>query len=345
MAELELAIEKFSEIDGIGAEELKDMLIPKLGTTLSRETKGYNVYVDLMQHKLNKLGYKDMEGKELKEDGVFGTNTEFAVNTFKETNKLWNHNEYRGKVGQTSYDMLYSGKARRSPGYDDQGTGNGTGMSEEEFRAEMEKLVKSNLNLVEYYKGFNSTNDALDVVFKYDERIAEVSKQLGIPKELIQTVLFKEIRMYDIKDVVGDLAVIEYHTGVNTTQLYMPNNIPIQFNDIKKVRDSSTGLGQIFAKTAILAEQSINNSSLNYKNDKDILTIWNKLQNDSENIYYAGLVLKAEAKGLGVDLGNASSSDLQKVLARYNGTDYRAKEYGAETIQYYDLFKKYSSVR
>ena len=123
MAELELEIEKFSEIDGIGAEELKDMLIPKLGTTLSRETKGYNVYVDLMQHKLNKLGYKDMEGKELKEDGVFGTNTEFAVNTFKETNKLWNSKEYRGKVGQTSYDMLYSGKARRSPGYDDQGTG------------------------------------------------------------------------------------------------------------------------------------------------------------------------------------------------------------------------------
>ena len=104
-----MEIEKFSEIDGIGAEELKDMLIPKLGTTLSRETKGYNVYVDLMQHKLNKLGYKDMEGKELKEDGVFGTNTEFAVNTFKETNKLWNHNEYRGKVGQTSYDMLFSG--------------------------------------------------------------------------------------------------------------------------------------------------------------------------------------------------------------------------------------------
>jgi len=56
--------------------------------------------------------------------------------------------------------------------------------------------------------------------------------------------------------------------------------------------DSSTGLGQIFAKTAILAENIVNgNYSLDYKNQDHLWSMWRKLCNDNTNIYYVGLIL------------------------------------------------------
>lgn len=109
--------------------------------------------------------------------------------------------------------------------------------------------------------------------------------------------------------------------------------------------DSSTGLAQIFAATAINAEKSFNsNSKLDSKNQDDIWGMWQKLQNENTNIYYVGLVLKMESKEIGVsDMTKSSNQQIENTFAGYNGSGQAAALYGNQTMQYYDLFKRYNS--
>lgn len=76
-------------------------------------TEVFNPLVLQLQKKLNELGYVDKNGKPLDEDGWFYTNTLYAVNAFKEANGLWNFGEYEGKVGQTTWDLMFSDRAKR----------------------------------------------------------------------------------------------------------------------------------------------------------------------------------------------------------------------------------------
>ncbi len=71
----------------------------------------YNPKVAELQKRLNELGYVGKNGEQLAEDGQFGSNTLHAVNSFKDTNKLWNHGEYAGKVGDTTWGLLFSDDA------------------------------------------------------------------------------------------------------------------------------------------------------------------------------------------------------------------------------------------
>jgi RHS repeat-associated protein len=167
----------------------------------------------------------------------------------------------------------------------------------------------------------NMVKKAVDKVLSYDDMITAVSTELGVPKEMIQAVLTREIYCANLTDKAADLTVKE---------------------GIKK--DSSTGLGQIFAGTAINAEKQVYGSSV--RNNKEE---WNILQNDLNNIFYVGLVLKAKAEELNEngkittsDLTKASSGDLQKVLAYYNGTGDKAKNYGASVKGYYNAFNIYN---
>ena len=70
-----------------------------------------------------------------------------------------------------------------------------------------------------------------------------------MPKEMIQSVLYRELICYGVDDVAKDIVVQQY---------YISKEIPIQgiaydvynlFDLNGKVNDSSTGIGQIFAST------------------------------------------------------------------------------------------------
>ena len=320
-----MEIEKFSEIDGIGAEELKDMLIPKLGTKLSRETKEYNVYVDLMQHKLNKLGYKDMEGKELKEDGVFGTNTEFAVNTFKETNKLLNSKEYRGKVGQTSYDMLFSGKARRAPEYDDQGTG--------KYDTLIERL-KSSPDDINYQKILKVIEKHGITDFTYEVFQSIVNSEIRGTLESTNYILgnnFKYLAEYNGVSSYANFSVLMVDGEITLIRVGR-DKTQVGFYDITKTdffsqefdgRDASSIFDDYIPTTGL--DTNLNNSkklsNKNYKFYENKATntaeiFWKHLKSDSE-------VIKELARGLDTISGQEDNTG----IATDFGDVYKATKY------------------
>ncbi len=89
---------------------MKTLIIPSLDGVLSRNVSVYSDDVKRMQQRLNELGYLDANGNKLDEDGYFGDKTLEAVNRFKEDHQLWNHDEYAGKVGQTTWEYLFRNK-------------------------------------------------------------------------------------------------------------------------------------------------------------------------------------------------------------------------------------------
>lgn len=82
----------------------------KLIMPLSIKTQGVNEQVKILQQKLNQLGYTDAQGRKLVVDGQFGNNTLAAVNLYKEKNNIANTGEYRGVVGNTTWEYLLDDK-------------------------------------------------------------------------------------------------------------------------------------------------------------------------------------------------------------------------------------------
>ncbi|NLW90091.1 MAG: hypothetical protein GXY34_00620 [Syntrophomonadaceae bacterium] len=64
--------------------------------------------VKQMQARLNWLDYTGLNAKPLVIDGYFGANTLTAVNTFKILNSLGNVGYYQGKVGEQTWNKLFS---------------------------------------------------------------------------------------------------------------------------------------------------------------------------------------------------------------------------------------------
>jgi hypothetical protein len=166
---------------------------------------------------------------------------------------------------------------------------------------------------------YQDQKQCVDVILGYDSRITEISQQLGVPKEMIQAIMYRELTCMGADDIAADVAVA---AGLR--------------------KDSSTGIGQVFAETAIKAEKIVNgDKELNPENKDDIKKVWQWLQDDNTNIYYIGLVLKSIAIESKIDLSNVSRQQMEAIIARYNGFGSDAARYGSQTMQYYDLFKRY----
>jgi hypothetical protein len=238
-----------------------------------------------------------------------------------------------------------------------------TKITEQELRGQLGELIKGDLNFIEVNKnlGFNSTDEAIDIVLKYDATISDVSAELGVPKALIQAVLFKELRMKDIRDVAADSMVSEYYRYMNGLVMYSELSLwqkmvigPPQPGLMNE--DSSTGLGQIFASTAIEAHNAgikrgdMRGELIDYNDWRQREKTWNDLRDEKTNILYVGLVLKHKAEKLNEDEGlqikeltSATDYQLERIHARYNGFGDKAAEYGKETKHYHDIFAQYNN--
>ena len=80
----------------------------ELKKALSINTKGVSKEVELLQRKLNELGYTDAKGRKLEEDGRFGANTLAAVNKYKINKNINNKGANYGIVGETTWKILMS---------------------------------------------------------------------------------------------------------------------------------------------------------------------------------------------------------------------------------------------
>ena len=101
-----------NEVNNKPAEEEKGKNetnpIPPLSGILSYNPNVYSEDVLKMQKRLNEI-YAGVSGyKKIKEDGYFGPETLAAVNRYKEEHGLWNFGEYAGKVGETTWNHMFS---------------------------------------------------------------------------------------------------------------------------------------------------------------------------------------------------------------------------------------------
>lgn len=202
-----------------------------------------------------------------------------------------------------------------------------------------------------------SGKEAIDLILKNSSIIEKTASNLSMPKAVIQAILFREIYCIGYDDDVADALVTEYYAYKEQIDAYekmswwqqIISGYPTPYIGMRE--DSSTGLGQIFAKTAINAHNFcikdgvLSSIPYDYDNWKDRKKVWYNLKDDEKyNIQYVGLVLYHAADMVNVNnLYNLKSEDAKKVLARYNGTNSSAKAYGGIVYKYYKLFNQYNA--
>lgn len=172
-----------------------------------------------------------------------------------------------------------------------------------------------------------STGKAFEAILSYDWLFTSLARQLNLRKALIQAPVLWELRKLNPLDFLADKDVIDGDRD-----------------------DSSTGWGQIFAWVAIEARnycrtQGIINGTV--LTDSDKREVWEKLHSDaSYNLQTAAYLTIYNAHQIGLPRPSLATSvpESQRILARYNGTDERAEQYGRELIGLYNVLEGYNSL-
>ena len=176
-----------------------------------------------------------------------------------------------------------------------------------------------------------SANKAINLVLNKDASISKASNQLKVPKSFLQAILLREISNINDLDSIADKAVEMYFDEVEKK------------GSSQKKADSSTGLGQIFAATAIESHNELVSKGIindNRIDANDIATrksIWYKLKDDDEyNILAVAKALKAKAsyKGFASKLYQLDDSQKQSLFKAYNGSGTDAQKYGEVVLSY-----------
>ncbi|EWC61824.1 putative peptidoglycan binding domain protein [Actinokineospora spheciospongiae] len=181
----------------------------------------------------------------------------------------------------------------------------------------------------------NSTTEAVDVVLALDWLITRLARSYRMRKALIQCPLLWEYRAYNVGDPAADALVRQYHEGTGVGPA-----------------DSSTGLGQVFARTAITAtnhcvRQGVIGGQLrNPDADADLWEVWQKLNGDP--VYNVGVIPAVHVWGA-ADIGVArpnpltNEDDSRRIMARYNGTANSSVGYGVAMVDLYRIFERYQA--
>ena len=160
---------------------------------------------------------------------------------------------------------------------------------------------------------------------------------------MVQAVLFQEVRFEGLEDWPTDAVVMATYSYLDQMEDYSqfvdehpflslfitPPTPPL----IMKY-DCSTGLGQVYAATAIAAYNWYYGTDYDTGDHDDLREFWEKLQNDEYNIEMIALVLAYK-------LSYTGSYD--QAMKAYNGSNDDAERYRLVTMKYYEAFKKYNS--
>ncbi|MFF1375695.1 glycoside hydrolase domain-containing protein [Streptomyces sp. NPDC058308] len=178
-----------------------------------------------------------------------------------------------------------------------------------------------------------TTTECFDILIDYDWLITRLARNLRMRKALIQCPLMWEMRAYNSGDVVAEELVINHYKGGPS-----------------KKNDCSTGLGQIFAATAIRArnhairQELIGGSLMDATKESDLWAVWQPLFKDTAyNMTTVPLVLIEGAHEIGAERPglDTGEEDSRRALARYNGTNESAQGYGTALLGLYRVFEKY----
>jgi peptidoglycan hydrolase-like protein with peptidoglycan-binding domain len=193
----------------------------------------------------------------------------------------------------------------------------------------------------------NTTTEAVDLVLRLDNLFTPIAQALGIRKALVQVPVLWEWRKYNLGDPLADLGVRAYHGD-------LPLGVDVKF--LKN--DSSTGIGQIFAKTAIegtnhlITLGRVQAPRRNPAADADLWATWQELQDDRSNIeavahtlIYNAVVIKG---GEGTvypypDLNDYPDAFTQMLLQRYRGSGPAAQHDSAIMVGLYQILERHNA--
>ena len=182
--------------------------------------------------------------------------------------------------------------------------------------------------------GVISQERAMEILAKYSGWIEEVGRRYQVPSAAVKAVLFKEMTQTDLMDPLADLAV---WTGLTSR------------------KDSSTGYGQIFGRTGVLAvnyalDQGLASyASLGLETDhrlsvddpEDIRLVWNRLRSDERfNIEVCAVNLRLCAKEMmgRTDFSSFSDEETKLALTRYNANVRHVTAYGEDAFRLMQMF-------
>lgn len=212
--------------------------------------------------------------------------------------------------------------------------------------SDMKKNVKKDRSINKMNPRKNSVEEAVNLVVKYDKSIDIYSEMYHVKKEMIQSILARELICADYLDSLSDIAVQNYYHNKAEFERYCSLKWYQQLvygrpnYRYPEKEDSSTGLGQIFARTAMKAREYTlmqGENHYSYNNWKQRKKIWYLLKdNDNYNIEMICRVLLYEAKK--TSLKNPSKQVFQKVVGAYNGNI----AYGKKLYEYRAYFAKYN---
>lgn len=189
---------------------------------------------------------------------------------------------------------------------------------------------------------------AMQILLDHDEWITQVARQNRMRKSLIQSVILWEHAMERFDDAAADAAVVATNTYFGIRDAFeanpsgTPPTAPIELKD-----DSSTGLGQIFGRTAISAlnwatANGYAIESLDENDWKQLYGTWLILHDERSNIRVASLVLLWGARDVGItaDPLRFSADERRRTLVRYNGSGSAAERYGEKLVTLYSILEQ-----
>jgi hypothetical protein len=194
---------------------------------------------------------------------------------------------------------------------------------------------------------YNSNSEALDIVLGCDGFIEAAAEKHGVDKAVLQAILFQELRFVNIFDEV-DICVentyrfLHEKDAQDAAPLLSVSIIEPVMTGLY-VSDSSTGLGQIYAETAIKAlNWDGGTRPYNYDDWNDREEIWLRLKYDETfNIDMIGLICRYNAYILTTEKYTENPS-VRDILRIYNGWGPSAERYADAAYRYYEAFRQYN---
>lgn len=208
---------------------------------------------------------------------------------------------------------------------------------------ELTSWFEANMTMAQKAASSNPSITAnLDYMLTFDAQITRLSRSFNMNKAFVQSVFLWEYSLQNPGDVAADQAVRSYYAA--------------KLGGVKPIpgtpSDSSTGLCQVFSHTAIAAtsfasEKGIYGGGKFDSSDwKDVWRMWSDLQDEPTNVTIAALVIVHAASQVGLEgmYWMPSTASVSKILARYNGTNSDASEYGRRNSGLYSILDRYNAL-
>ena len=197
-----------------------------------------------------------------------------------------------------------------------------------------------------------SPNRAERILRSLDDEIERICRTIHLPPAVLKAVLYKEITDIDLFDPLADAAV-----ALNWWRVRLLNRMPVPESSRGKPGcfrkfDSSTGFGQIFARTAILAikfavshgittTESLGlgkDRTLSPDSPSDLQEIWTRLYRERDfnlicsalNLLYDGWEMTGR-----IVFESYNTEELKLTFTRYNANVRHITPYGEIAFQYY----------